>query len=87
MVVDYKPGGKSLPHRHGSAFVVAYVLSGSIRSRVNNGEYKIFRAGESWAEAPGDHHIMSENASETEHAKLFATFIADNKDKNLVTFD
>ena len=23
-VVTYKPGGKSIPHRHGSAFVVAY---------------------------------------------------------------
>lgn len=87
MIVDYKPGAKSLPHRHGSAFVVAYVLSGSIRSKVNNGEDKIYHAGESWTEAPGDHHVMGENASETEPAKLLATFIADSKEKNLVTFD
>jgi hypothetical protein len=38
LVVDYAPGGKSPSHRHGQAFVVGYVLSGAIRSRVNNGE-------------------------------------------------
>ncbi len=87
MVVDYKPGGKSLPHRHGSAFVVAYVLSGAIRSKVNDGEEKIYHAGESWKELPGDHHTFSANASETNPAKLLATFIADTQEKNLVIFD
>jgi quercetin dioxygenase-like cupin family protein len=76
-----------VPHRHGSAFVIAYVLSGSIRSKVNNGEEKIYHAGESWTEMPGDHHVIGENASETEPAKLLATFIADDKEKNLVVFD
>ena len=32
LVVTYQPGGTSLAHRHGSAFVVAYVLSGAIRA-------------------------------------------------------
>jgi len=33
--VDYRPGGFSAPHRHpASGFVFAYVLSGTIRSRV-----------------------------------------------------
>lgn len=87
LVVDYAPGGKSSPHRHGQAFVVGYVLSGAIRSRVNNGEERVYRAGEHWTEKPGVHHTVSENASDTEPAKLLAIFIADTKDKNLVTFD
>jgi quercetin dioxygenase-like cupin family protein len=87
LVVDYAPGGKSSPHRHGQAFVVGYVLSGAIRSRVNNGEVQVFHAGEHWTEKPGVHHTVSENASDTEPAKLLAIFIADTKDKNLVTFD
>jgi quercetin dioxygenase-like cupin family protein len=87
LVVDYPPGGKSLPHRHGQAFVTAYVLSGAIRSQVNSGEAKVYHAGEHWTEKPGAHHTMSENASDTEPARLLAIFVADSKDKNLVTFD
>ncbi|MFM0505182.1 cupin domain-containing protein [Paraburkholderia caffeinilytica] len=87
LVVDYAPGGKSPSHRHGQAFVVGYVLSGAIRSRINNGEEHVFHAGESWTEKPGAHHMVSENASDTEPAKLLAIFVADTKDKNLVTFD
>src|SRR5215475_2941712 len=37
VVVTYPPGGKSMPHHHaGSAFIYAHVLSGAIRSRVDN---------------------------------------------------
>ncbi|HEX5538835.1 MAG TPA: cupin domain-containing protein [Methylophilaceae bacterium] len=87
VVVEYQPGQKSLPHRHGNAFVVAYVLEGAIKSSVNGGPEKVYRAGESWAEKPGDHHTVSANASDTEPAKLLAIFIADKGQKELVTFD
>ncbi len=88
IVVTYKPGGKSPPHRHArSAFVIGYVLSGSIRSQVNGGEVQVFRAGEHWTEAPGAHHDLSENASATEPASLLAIFIADTKETVLTTFD
>lgn len=87
LIVDYQPGGKSASHRHGSAFVVAYVLSGAIRSKVNDEEEKIYHAGQSWTENPGDYHVISENASEREPAKLLAVFIADSKEKTLVFFD
>lgn len=87
LVVDYAPGGKSTPHRHGQAFVVGYVLSGAIRSRVNDGAERVYHAGEHWTEKPGVHHTVSENASDTEPARLLAIFVADTKDKKLVTFD
>ncbi|CAB3718188.1 cupin domain-containing protein [Paraburkholderia rhynchosiae] len=87
LVVDYAPGGKSSPHRHGHAFVVAYVLSGSIRSGIDGGEPHVYHAGEHWTEKPGAHHTVSENASDTEPAKLLAIFVADTKDNHLVTFD
>ena len=86
-VVTYKPGGKSIPHRHGSAFVVAYVLSGSIRSQLEGGEAKVYHPGESWTEAPGAHHLVSDNASATQPASLLAIFIADSGDTKLVTYD
>jgi quercetin dioxygenase-like cupin family protein len=60
IIVDYPPGAKSIPHRHGQAFVVGYVLQGQIRSQVNNGESRVYSAGEHWTEAPGVHHTVSE---------------------------
>jgi quercetin dioxygenase-like cupin family protein len=78
VVVEYAPGGKSPPHRHdASAAVFAYVLSGSVRSRVEGGEAGVYRAGEVWFEPPGAHHLVSENASATEPASLLAVLIAD----------
>ena len=45
---------------------------GAIRSRVNNGEERVYHAGEHWTEKPGVHHTVSENASATEPAVIAA---------------
>lgn len=84
--VDYPPGTASVPHTHAkSAFIFAYVISGAIKSKVNNGEMHIYRAGESWSEPPGAIHSISRNASKTEPAKLLAVFVLDTNDKVLTT--
>ena len=54
---------------------------------MNDGPEKVYRAGESWAEAPGDHHLVSANASDTQPARLLAVFVVDTDEKNLVTPD
>jgi hypothetical protein len=36
---------------------------------------------------PGDHHGVSENASDTEPARLLAVFVVDTDEKNLTTPD
>ena len=57
VVVDYPPGGASPPHTHAkSAFIYAYVISGRIESKVNDGPTRIYKAGESWSEPPGSSH-------------------------------
>jgi quercetin dioxygenase-like cupin family protein len=87
VVVEYPPGGKSPPHRHApSGFVFAYVLEGAVRSQVAGGPIATYRAGESWYENPGDRHVVSENASATEPARLLAVFVADDGD-TLTTLD
>jgi quercetin dioxygenase-like cupin family protein len=84
--VDYAPGAASPPHTHAkSAFIYAYVISGAIESKVNNGETRIYRAGESWSEPPNASHPISRNASKTEPAKLLAVFVVDSNDKALTT--
>jgi quercetin dioxygenase-like cupin family protein len=52
---------------------------------VNDGETRIYRAGESWSEPPGALHSISRNASKTEPAKLLAVFVLDTNDKALTT--
>src|SRR5919197_5536620 len=84
--VDYAPGAASPSHVHAkSAFIYAYVISGAVESKVNDGETRVYRAGESWSEAPGATHSISRNASKTEPAKLLAVFVLDNNDNPLTT--
>src|SRR5436190_24393497 len=55
VLVEYGPGGASEGHTHpASAFIYATVLEGAIRSQVNDGPVKTYRAGESFSEYPGD---------------------------------
>ena len=84
--VDYAPGAASPSHTHAkSAFIYAYVISGAIESKLNDGETRIYRAGESWSEPPNATHSISRNASKTEPAKLLAIFVVDTNDKALTT--
>jgi len=88
VLVEYPPKGTSAPHRHApSAFIYAYVLSGAIRSQVDDQPARVYRPGESWFESPGAHHRVSDNASDSEPARLLATFIVDAADEPLVIPD
>jgi quercetin dioxygenase-like cupin family protein len=88
VVVSYPPGAKSLAHRHApSAFIYAYVLSGSIRSQVDDEPAKVYRVGESFYEVPGSHHTVSENASGKDPASLLAVFVVDSTDTALTIPD
>ena len=86
VLVEYAPGGASPAHTHpGSAFIYATVLEGAIRSQVNDGPVKVYRAGESFSENPGDRHGVSENASTNQPARLLAVFVLDTKETVLTT--
>ena len=84
LLVTYPPGGRSPKHHHAGS-VIAYVLSGAIRSENSaTGVARVYKAGESFFEPPGSTHLVSENASATEPATLLAVFVAD-QDANLKT--
>jgi quercetin dioxygenase-like cupin family protein len=88
VLVEYQPGGSSPAHTHpDSAFIYATVLAGAIRSKVNDGPETVYRAGESFAELPGDHHGVSANASATEPARLLAVFVVDSNETVLTVDD
>ncbi len=88
VVVEYGPGGFNPSHTHAkSAFIYATVLEGEIKSKVNGGPTEVFKAGDNWVEKPGDHHLVSANASDTKPAKLLAVFVVDTTDNELTTPD
>jgi quercetin dioxygenase-like cupin family protein len=84
VLVEYEPGGFSAAHTHPtSAFIYATVLEGAIQSQVNDGPVITYQAGESWSERPGDRHLVSANASDTEPARLLAVFVVDTSEKEI----
>jgi quercetin dioxygenase-like cupin family protein len=85
VLVEYGPGAASPSHRHpNSAFIYATVLEGEIRSQVNDDPARVYKAGETWTEQPGDHHKVSANASTTEPAKLLAIFVLDTSETEIL---
>lgn len=80
-VVDFPPGAHASPHRHGDAFIYAYVLDGTVRSQVDDSPVTEYQQGQNWVEQPGAHHVLTENTSRTEHAKLLVVFVSNTGDK------
>ena len=84
LTVDYPPGGSTPPHEHpGTTY--AYVLEGFVVSKLDDGPTQTFTKGQMWTEQPHEHHLISENASSTEQAKLLVIMIAPH-DAQLTTF-
>ena len=83
--VVYPPGTGSPPHLHANG-VMAFVVSGSVASKVGDEPEQVFRAGEAWWEPPGAVHRVSRNASHSADARLLAIYIApsDATDKDLM---
>ena len=77
MTVDYAPGGASAAHHHPeTAEIFAYVVSGAVKSKVNDGPETVYKAGQFWYEPPGSFHGVSANASTSEPARILAVIVA-----------
>jgi quercetin dioxygenase-like cupin family protein len=81
--VDLAPGGTSPPHRH-PGFVFAYVLSGTVRSQLNDGPATEYGPGQSWVEPPATLHRLTQNPSAFEPASLLAVWVATDGAKLVV---
>jgi quercetin dioxygenase-like cupin family protein len=80
-IVDFPPNARAMPHRHGQAFVYAYVLEGTVRSQLEGKPVSTYHQGQNWVEPPGAHHVLTENTSPTKRAKLLVVFISNTGDK------
>lgn len=74
--VVYRPGEFSPPHSHPCP-VIGYVLEGAVRTKTKGEPEGVYKAGESFYEAPNGTHEISANASSTESAKFLAYFVCD----------
>jgi quercetin dioxygenase-like cupin family protein len=79
-IVDFPPGARAAPHRHGKAFVYAYVLEGTVRSKLDDKPTRTYHQGENWVEQPGAHHVLTENTSQTQRARLLVVFVSNTGD-------
>src|SRR4051794_23170589 len=78
ITLDLPPGGGAAPHHHPGHHVFGYVLEGSYKIKLDQGEEKILTKGHTFYEAPGQLHAVSSNASTTEPAKVFAVIVAES---------
>ena len=76
VIVELAPGATAAPHRHGGAFVYAYVLEGTVRSQLDGAPARTYRTGEDWFEQPNAHHVLTQNPSPTSPARLLVVFVA-----------
>ena len=73
--VTYPPATGSPPHLHANG-VIAFVVSGTIVSKVGKEDEQTFHAGDAWWEPPDATHRVSRNPSSTEPATLLAIYVA-----------
>lgn len=73
--VDMPPGRVGAAHHH-AGFVLAYVLEGTVITKVSGQEERAYHVGEMFYEPPGSTHEVSKNASATDPARLLAMIFA-----------
>ena len=76
--VTYGPGGSSAPHSHPCP-VIGYVIEGALRTQVKGEAEAIYKAGQSFYEAPNGVHMVSANASDAAPVKFLAYFVCDHE--------
>ncbi|ANI42863.1 cupin domain-containing protein [Mycolicibacterium vaccae] len=80
-IVTFPPAARAVAHRHGDAFVYAYVLDGAVRSQLEGEPLRVYHQGENWSEQPGAHHLVTENTSATAPATLLVVFVGDTAEQ------
>lgn len=76
--VTYGPGGSSPPHSHPCP-VIGYVISGVLRTQVKGQAVAVYKAGQTFYEAPNGVHQVSANASTKRPVKFLAYFVCDHE--------
>ena len=76
--IDMVPNAATPPHTHGGGAAIGIMVDGKVLNQMNCDEPLISTKGEMWYEAPGCHHVRSENIG-SENAKFIAVLIIDDE--------
>ncbi|KAL7919200.1 hypothetical protein ACQKWADRAFT_302005 [Trichoderma austrokoningii] len=79
LLVDFPPNSSTPPHTHAGASVSVFVTKGTVLNKMNDGPTYVIPTGGTFFEAPGCHHVTSDNFSTTEPAQVLATMVVDTK--------
>ncbi|KAL8688292.1 MAG: hypothetical protein Q9218_005764 [Villophora microphyllina] len=77
--VTFPPSAATPPHTHHGASVAVTVLSGSVLNKMNDDPMTVKKVGDSFYEAPGCRHRISNNASDKEEATILAVFVLETE--------
>jgi len=78
LTLDIAPGGGSPAHRHPGHHIFGYVLEGTYKIKLDQGEERLLKKGDTFYEAPGQLHAVSANGSATEPAKVLVFIVAES---------
>ncbi|MBV8349927.1 MAG: cupin domain-containing protein [Mycolicibacterium sp.] len=76
-IADLPPGGRVPEHHHGGP-TLDYVISGAVRMQLQGGPALVYQAGHTLFEPAGSVHLLTENLSLTEPAKIMLIHVADD---------
>jgi len=75
--ITYGPSESSQPHSH-PCLVIGYVIQGALRTQAKGEAEAVYKAGQSFYEAPNGLHMISANASSKVPVKFLAFFVRDH---------
>ena len=78
-LITLPPNGAKPPHSHSNAAIIATMIQGTALNQMNSDESFSSSSKETFYEAPGCHHVRSENLSQIEDASFSAVLIIDDE--------
>jgi quercetin dioxygenase-like cupin family protein len=69
--IELKPGAAAPPHIH-PGMVTGYIESGTLEFQLKGEPLKILKAGDTFFEAPGSHHMVAHNPDTTAKTVIIA---------------
>jgi len=79
LLVTLPPNAATPPYTHSDAAISASMIQGMTINQMNSSKAFASSTRESFYEAPGRHHVRSENTNKTEDAKFSAVLIVDDE--------
>jgi quercetin dioxygenase-like cupin family protein len=72
--IELKPGAADVPHAH-AGMITGYVESGTFEFQLKGGPLKTLKAGDTFFEPPGSHHMVARNPDPSSKTVVIAFIV------------